>query len=132
VRIWFSVVSSTSPSAQAVAHGEGFESQLGQLAVGNADRRAIERSNACGAQPNALYRADQEPFCAHEIAFAEGLTGAERERAEQVLQRLLRPERDGEAADAEPREQARHRVAELRQERDDADREQEYLSERAG
>jgi hypothetical protein len=67
----------------------------------------------------------------HEVADAERLVDADRDRAEQVLHRLLRGEGERDAADAEPREEARHLEPELVQHRDEADREQRVVRELA-
>ena len=73
------------------------------------------------AQADQLDRC-REVVDAHQVALAKGLIGADGERPEQVLHGLLRGQRDGQAADAETGQDARDRVAELRQQRDRGDR----------
>ena len=63
----------------------------------------------------------------HEVADAERLIDPDGDRAEQVLDGLLRGERERDAADAEAGEEARHLEPELVQHRDAAEREQHHL-----
>ena len=101
---------------------------LGQLAVRDADERAVRRADLRRAHADPLHVA-REVLDPHQVAHAEGLVGGERDRAEQVLDRLLRAEGDRDAADAEPREDGGHRVAEGAERRDEPGDRDEHARE---
>ena len=97
--------------ADPVAGSEVLDPHVGEPAVREADERPVQRADLGRAHADALHVAG-EVLDLHEIAHPEGLVGGERDRAEEVLDRLLGAEGEGEAADAEPGEDGRHRVAE--------------------
>ena len=99
---------------QPIAHGERLDPLVRELAVGDRDDGAVERADPRRPQADLLDRADKVVQL-DEVALTHRLVDADRERAEQVLERLLRRERDGEAADAEAGDQAGDRDPELRQ-----------------
>ena len=117
--------------ADPVAGGEVLDPHVGELAVREADERPVERADLGRAHADALDVAG-EVLDLHEVAHPEGLVGRQGDRAEQVLDRLLRAEGEGEAADAEAGEDGRHRVAEGGEGGHDASDPDQQLDEVAG
>ncbi|MEP6863044.1 MAG: hypothetical protein ABJE66_20630 [Deltaproteobacteria bacterium] len=76
-----------------------------ELAIRDRDDRPIERADPRRAQADLLDGSD-EVVDLHEVPLSEWLIDPDRHRAEQVLDRLLRREREHEPADAESCDQA--------------------------
>jgi hypothetical protein len=86
--------------ADAVPRGEGLDPRVRELAVRDRDERPVECADLRRPQADPLHGAG-EVVDLHGIADAQRLVGGDRQRAEDVLDRLLRPEGHGDAADPE-------------------------------
>ena len=86
-----------------VAPGEVLDLEVGELRVRDGDDGAVERAHPRRAQPHLFDGADRPPETT-ELPDAHRLVGVERDAADEVLQRLLRRQRDGDPAHAQPRQ----------------------------
>lgn len=85
---------------ELVSSRQGFEARVRNLAVGHADDRPIERADARRAQADVI---DGSHDVAHsqEVSDPDGLIEDRRCPRDDVLQRFLRGERDGDASHTE-------------------------------
>ena len=90
----------------------------GELGVGHRDHGAIGRADARRVEADLLDGAGLVAEAA-EVADAHRLVGEQRQAAEEILERLLGAESDGDAADAESGEQRRDVEAEAAEHADD-------------
>jgi len=114
----------------AVAHRVVLDARVREIAVGDAHERAIQRADRRRPEADRLDSADVVAHL-HVVAGAERAVERQRDRAEHVLQRLLRGQTDGQAAEPEARDQGGDREAEVREERERAEREDDDLKDSA-
>src|SRR5512135_1690194 len=86
-----------------IARGERFEAHIRNLPVGQAYQGAIERADAGGAQSHLNNRARDVAYF-QRVSHAHRLIGNQRDAGDDVLEGLLRGQRDGDAADSESSE----------------------------
>ena len=89
--------------AELVARRQGFDPDTGNLAVGHAEHRSIEGADACRPEADVVHGPDRVAEL-EEVPDAHGLVEDERQARDDVLERLLGGERDGDAPDAQPGE----------------------------
>ena len=104
MRIWLALVVRSQPDEmvepELVARRQRLDVRVRDLAVGHADDRAIQCTDARRSQADVIDGPDGLAEL-EEVADAHRLVEDDRDAADDVLERLLRGERHGNAADAE-------------------------------
>ena len=104
---------------ELVSRRDRFEAGVGDLAVRHAHDGAVERADAGRAQADVIDRAGDLTHL-QKIAGGDRLIEDERRAGDDVLERLLRRKRHGDAADAEPGQCGCRIDAEMAQRRQDS------------
>ena len=97
---------------ELVARRQRFDAAAGNLSVGHAEHRSIERADACRPEPDVVHGPHRVAEL-EKVSHAHRLVEDQRKAGDDVLERLLGGERDGNAADPQPGERRRRIEAEI-------------------
>jgi hypothetical protein len=117
---------SVARTRDAIAEAQVLERQGRELRIRDRHQRAAHGADAGRAEADVLDRPDGVAEAA-DVAQTHGLVRDEADAAEEVLDRLLGREGDGQPADAEAGEETRHVEAEVLERGDERDDDDEHL-----
>ncbi len=115
-------------SRRPVAYGEIVQLHGREIGIRHGDEGPLQRADPRGAQTDLLHGADLVAVLA-EIADSNGPVGEQADPPDQVLERLLGGQRDGDAADAEAGQGGRDVHTQASENRENADQEDHDLGE---